>query len=228
MTALLWKDFRINIPILIVAVVVWCIIQSFAILNVLISNGTGDVPRQIWGEALTLTNLASLTFSQLLVGALAANAIASERADRSAEFLFSLPPTRAEILTSKLIVALGLAVGLWLVHLVMLEVIVPIVSNSPLLHRQHQSATYQMVFSASLCLFGGSWLGSSLLKSAAYSLLIGIALVGAAGGAILNFQILLKLPDSQALEDAYKGSFLVLGVAAFIAGTVYFLRRVEP
>jgi ABC-type transport system involved in multi-copper enzyme maturation permease subunit len=228
MKALLWKDFRINIPILIAAVVVWCIVQPLAILNVVLSNGRGDVPLVIWAVALTLTNLASLTFSQLLVGALAANAFAAERSDRSAEFLFALPPARGRILLSKLIVALGLAAGLWLAHLFILEIVIPIVGNSPPLDRSTRTETYQMTFAAAVCLFGGSWLGSSLLKSAAYSLLAGIALLGATGGAILNFQVLLKLPHSEALEAAYKGSFLLLGLVSFIAGTIYYLRRVEP
>jgi len=228
MTALLWKDFRLNLPIAVASAVVWAIIHAFLILTMLFFREGGDPPAYIWGEALTTTNTISLAFSQLLVGALGANAIACERADRSAEFLFALPPTRVWILMSKLILALALALGVWGAHLFMLEVIVPVFGILPATGNPRLAGFYPMMLASSICLFGGSWLGSSLLKSAAYALLIGVALTGAAGGAISSIQVRLKLADTPALEHTYQVTFLVLGIAAFAAGTIHFLRRVEP
>jgi len=228
MKALLWKDFRIDLPIAVAAVVVWGIIHAFSVLIMLLFENGKDAQAYVWGEALTNASTISLMFSQLLVAALGANAIACERGDRSSEFLFALPPERASILMSKLIVALALAVGVWGAHLFMLEVIVPVLGALPGTRHPDLAGLYPWMLAISVCLFGGSWLGSSLLKSAAYSLLIGAALTGAAGGAISSIQWRLKLQHSPALDQTYQVTFVVLGIASFAAGTIYYLRRVEP
>lgn len=228
MKALLWKDFRINLPVLLAAVFCWCLLQLLVLINIVFFVGHENASRLLWSDSLTMTNLASLVFGQLFVGALGANAIACERADRSAEFLFSLPPARGRILASKLIVALALAVAVWVLHVVMLEIVIPIIGDFPRLGNDRMAGMYPAMLASALCLFGCSWLGSSLLKSAAYALLVGIVLAGGAGAAVWNFQRFANTPVPPALNSAFHATYVILGIAAFLAGSIYYLRRVEP
>ena len=98
---LLWKDIRLNIVVLRLAAIL--VITSYAVIA--IQGATTGLEGQfhgglfhkiIWGGS-ALSHMC-LQFSLAI---LAANLVASERADGSAEFLTYLPISRREVLFSK-------------------------------------------------------------------------------------------------------------------------------
>ena len=67
-----------------------------------------------------MSSIYSLIISQLAIALIGGNAIAGERADRSAEFLCSLPITRKRILASKLLISLAIILVIWLTDTMLL------------------------------------------------------------------------------------------------------------
>jgi ABC-type transport system involved in multi-copper enzyme maturation permease subunit len=67
----------------------------------------------------------SIFFACCAAGLFSGNAIACERADRSAHFLAYLPPTKKQILASKLVVAGGATAAVWGWALLSIFVIAP-------------------------------------------------------------------------------------------------------
>ena len=97
--ALVWKDFRISIKVLIFGIVT----LTSPYLIILIAAIFGDgYPNQMrpWSIVAEGASL-SLWYSYLLIVVLIDNVITAECLDRSAGFLAYLPPSNAEILTSK-------------------------------------------------------------------------------------------------------------------------------
>ena len=97
--ALLWKDFRISRKVLIYGIET----LTFPYLIILIVAIFGDgYPSQMrpWSIVAEGASL-SLWFSYLLILVLIDNVITAECLDRSAVFMAYLPPSNAEILTSK-------------------------------------------------------------------------------------------------------------------------------
>lgn len=225
MKALLWKDFRVNLPIMIAAVFIWLVAHAIAAGSMVAFAVQKNSPdAQSWVEMLFGVSAATLIFSQLLIGALGANAVAAERGDRSAEFLFYLPVTRQQMLASKLLVALVVALAIWLWHLFVLEVVCPALSNALPSGRIPNSA----VFASGVSLFGVAWLGSSFMRSTAYALLGSLAFYGAIGAMFFNSVEFWHWPPPQTQEVWFVGIHLTLGIVGYGAGTWYFTRRVEP
>jgi ABC-type transport system involved in multi-copper enzyme maturation permease subunit len=184
MKALLWKDFRVNLPITMAAVFIWIFAHAIAAVSMkLFTAHPIRLDTHSWVEMLFGVSTATLVFSQLLIGALGANAMATERGDRSAEFLFYLPVTRRQMLASKLFVALVVALAIWLWHLLVLEIVCPVLLNAVPTGR---IPSYTVVVASGVSLFGTAWLASSLMRSTAYSLLASLILFVAIGAAFFN------------------------------------------
>ena len=226
MKALLWKDFRVNLPIIVAAVFIWLAAHAIAAVSMIFFAAHHNrLDAESWVEILFRVSTATFLFSQLLIGALGANAMATERGDRSAEFLFYLPVTRQQMLASKLLVALVVAVAIWLWHLLVLEIVCPVLSN--VLHEE-RIPSYAVVVASGVSLFGAAWLASSFMRSTAYSLLASLALFGAIGAAFFNSVQSWNWPPEGTREPWFVGIHLTLGLVGYVAGTWYFTRRVEP
>ena len=100
MRALLWKDFRVNRPILIIGVVLWLVPYVFLLANEVASKGvlSSRYSRVVYHGAQS-----SIVWSILIVALLGGNVIARERVTRSAAFIAYLPPSRLAVLISKAI-----------------------------------------------------------------------------------------------------------------------------
>jgi ABC-type transport system involved in multi-copper enzyme maturation permease subunit len=170
----------------------------------------------------------SMALSQLTLAVLAGNSIAAERADRSAEFLAYLPPSRKQILASKLLLAL-LAVGaVWAVNLSVTELVVPTL-GTPLGSSSDQLASRGMLAAGTVMVFGASWLGSAALNSPANATIFGIA-VAFVGGPLL-VQAMWALCASGAREALNSCGLIVgftVGSLCFLFGSASYLRRIEP
>jgi ABC-type transport system involved in multi-copper enzyme maturation permease subunit len=232
MKALLWKDWQVNRTVLQAAAVGFLVpylVGTFVNLLSLWRTGQG----QLWSELLAFAALWSLGISFATITFLGSNAIAGERADRSAEFLAYLPVPRRAALGSRIVVALGPAVLVWLVNLAL-------VYGMP--HWAAQWApesvrnfiqirhTGVSVFAVITVLaVGVAWFCTSRLRSPSISAALG-----------LLAPVLLLLPLATIKDIAnvrhiefdmvrwYMALAPSLGVIFFVAGCVHYVRRVEP
>jgi ABC-type transport system involved in multi-copper enzyme maturation permease subunit len=109
MSWLLWREYRLNRVILAAGAVGLLTPYVIALLVVGIASMIGEPPR----NAFKIACIWSIVLSLATVAMLAGNAIAGERADRSAEFIAYLPLQRRRTLASK-----------WLLFLITLAVVI--------------------------------------------------------------------------------------------------------
>jgi hypothetical protein len=232
MTWLVWKDFRLNRLIFIVAAVL--LVLPFVIPVVVTWYQTGyPFPR----NAINLrNNLAgscfwSLGLLQLTMALAGGNAIACERMDRSAEFLAYLPVSRGRILASKLLVALGLVAMVWLPNLVM---IVSIAGHPAVLVDTRFLTMFGLMATTGLTLFCVAWFFSAILQSPTFSVCLGLLppiIVGMCVVTSMATQLHGSDRTAQTLgwyRNLYLGTCLSLAAVCFVGGTFCYLRRVEP
>ncbi len=226
---LVWKEYGLNRPILMVGALLLAAPHVNAPILAWYEAGPilrGGVPL-LW-QKLAFTAGCSLALSQLTLCLLGANAIAGERVDRSAEFLAYLPLSRFRILAGKLALALLVAVLIWGPNLLLLTFVIPEVWQPEA--QGMETARKVLVGTAvtGLVFFSVGWLLSSLLESPTFAVF---------GSLLAPIAILLGI---QALAWAYEYPFLevvwpwyrrtcpLLALACFVAGTWCYLRRVEP
>ena len=119
MNWLFWKDYRENRLVVFTALFLLLTPHLFALYaGCEVSVRGGADLRRLWVEVFSASSMFSLVISQLAVALIGGNAIAGERADRSAEFLASLPITRKKILGSKLLLSLAIVGVIWTIECV--------------------------------------------------------------------------------------------------------------
>lgn len=227
MKALIWKDYRLNRSVFLLGVALLLGPYAVAIGEAVHSSWPAWPSGSEWASLLAITSSISLAVSCLTLVALAGNAIACERADRSAEFLAYLPPSRAEILSSKAMLGALAAAVIWLINLCVADVLVPALGpvQSPI---ASELPSHWPTAASAVMLFGTAWLGSALLESPAMATSAGV-------GAWMAVPFLLHLlgalsghPTRDELLDWVVAVYFVIGALSFVGGTVYYLRRVEP
>jgi ABC-type transport system involved in multi-copper enzyme maturation permease subunit len=234
---LLWKDYRVNRAIAILALALFVVPHLFALYSALNPSGPygpfGDrgqgvlINRLL--EAFSISELFGLTASQVLLAVLGGNMIAGERTDRSAEFLAYLPVTRGKIITSKILVAGWMIALIWLPNLLLLLgnlSLGPGLSTSevrPFLVGVGYTLLTGLVF------FCVAWCFSSMLSSPTYSAGAGlIAPILVAGALLWIGRSLCNDTEMLAfMKVSYLYACLPLAPLSFVAGTWYYLRRVE-
>ncbi len=223
--ALLWKEYRQNRKILAGAAV-------FVALPYLILCIVSILYGGRWESFLAGAGMWGVVLSVMMAAFIAGNAIAGERADRSAEFAAYLPIDRRRDMLSKAIVASGAAAGLLLFNL---AVVYNEISRD-WTHRTLPEDAFVIAIIApavSVLLFGVAWLLSSLWNSPPLAAVAGIA------SAVILWAAVASVSERMGLKTPGPDGFLVwciwypslcasIGVTAFIAGVVYYLRRVEP
>jgi ABC-type transport system involved in multi-copper enzyme maturation permease subunit len=228
MTALLWKDYRLNRGVLLLGIALLLGPYAAVFPLALYGHWPSLPPVGEWSALLLAASFFSLGLSQLTLALLGGNSIAAERADRSAEFLAYLPPSRLQILASKLLLALLAAGAIWAVNLSVTELLVPALGEA-LDSSWDKVAPRSMLTAGTVLVFGASWLGSAVLNSPASATSLGIA-VAAVGGPLLA-QAACALFASGARE-AFTSCGMIVGLTVgslcFLSGSASFLRRVEP
>ena len=226
MTALLWKDYRLNRGVLLLGITLLLgpYVAAFAIA--LHGHWPSWPPAAEWAALLLTGSSVSLCLSQLALVTLAGNSIAAERADRSAEFLAYLPPSRVRVLASKVLLVLLVAAVTWAVNLFIADVVAPAL-GTPAVIPADDLTPRSVLAAAAVMLFGTGWLGSALLDSPAIATSLGIGATLAAPLLLMMMFSLFALPG-----DDFKRwniiTFLTLGTLGFVGGSAYYLRRVEP
>jgi ABC-type transport system involved in multi-copper enzyme maturation permease subunit len=231
MSWLIWKDYRLNRLIFILAAVLLVLPHVVIVTGNFVHTGTfrlvAPLSVIIWGGSFW-----SAILSQLIVAVMGGNVIAGERSDRSAEFLGYLPIARRRILASKFLVALGLAAIVWVPNLAVLLPLQEAVGP-----RFPQAIVLATIATTGLTFFCVAWFFSSMLTSPTFSTCIGLltplTVWLCTVWVALTFWV---SPETiQHREELphialywYHGVCLSISAVCFVAGSVYFLRRVEP
>ncbi|HUG92410.1 MAG TPA: ABC transporter permease subunit [Planctomycetaceae bacterium] len=231
MRALLWKDYRANQPVLFVGAVL--LVAPYLVVVGWHWSTADLLPTRAadWAQSLFTAAHASLIASQLTIVLLAGNVIAGERRDRSAEFLAYLPPSRPAILASKSILCAATVIVIWGVSLVIVGLVVPgldadVVSGS---NREKLLDFVAMVAALGAALFGGAWLGSSMLESPTYSTAIGFFSVVLVLFLLNTCHHMTGWPDyDEAFVHWLRLLYAGVGAAGFVVGWTSYVRRVEP
>lgn len=231
MRNLLWKDFWQNSRVFLAVAIV-------AAAPYLGALGISAAERLFWPSeshswitAVRDAGWASAGLSVLMAAFIGGNAIAGERADRSAEFAAGLPILRRRSITSKAAVSGLVCAAMWVFNAAVLGITVF------LLHSTRPAFQFNFsdeVFAVSLCgslgvlLFGIAWLFSSLLNSPAIAAAAAIGTVAVLYFAVLPLQE--HLPDrpiGNTLLVCLMAIPLVVGLVSFVVGSLVCLRRAE-
>jgi hypothetical protein len=222
--ALLWKDFRVQRVALLAALCVIAAPYGYVVYNHL---GNGAVASSAAGLLADLDYAGQLTLmaSLLIVAMLAGAAFASERSDRSHEFLAALPPTRLMILGSKAVVVLAATGALWLLNPYVFVRIARVFTVEWRPSGVSEDAVLGTVSAMALSVLGAGWFGSILVSNPASSLLIGLL------SPFFSLLFAYGICDPTRNEDGFHFTFvcacLVLGVSSLVGGTICYLRREE-
>lgn len=229
LTALLWKDLRVNrLPLVIVAVV---LVTPY----VLVAFAVAEIP--LWQEATAASGWAlvlatgayfSVMCSLASLAVLSGHLVAIERGDRSVEFIAYLPPSRWQLLASKGLVLAGAVVVVWGVTLGVGQ-LSRALAGSEVMERSliAEGPAIWSLASVGALAMGAGWCASCMVSgtgsAVALAFLSPLLLVG-------MFQLLKYVtgwPDELSFATAYHSACWLLSAALFAIGTAYFLRRVE-
>lgn len=226
MRALIWKDYRMNRAPLLVALLLWLVPFALQAMEALHLSWPAWPRGESWARHLSTAACIGLFLTAISMAILGGNSIACERADRSAEFLACLPPSRRKVLASKALLALAAGLAIWTVNLTVLLVLAPALAGQPL--PLPAGISLPPLAASTVFLFCAGWLGSALLESAAFATCIGFALPFLCGMLLALASTFLGWPPRGGLEAATTAMCLVLGPVCFLSGSAYLLRRAEP
>jgi ABC-type transport system involved in multi-copper enzyme maturation permease subunit len=175
-----------------------------------------------------LTSYAHLAFSltPFIAAVLGGNAICCERAERSAHFLAYLPPTKLQILASKVLVGLCALAAYWGATFLLMRVVAPLVNPDPY-NFLHMVTSPGPAIAGCILTYGVGWLGSAWLEKPTFPVLSALACPFALGISLTTVAMILGVSRFDVLEWTSVICWS-LGILAFTAGTALFLRRAEP
>ena len=232
MRALLWRDLRQNRNVLIAVgvfvLIPYMILLCFGLVESLRSNTAWEgyfEGRQGWSGLCLMASTWSLGMSVLAVAFIAGNMVAGERADRSAEFAAYLPISRRSSIASKATLAIGAYLLVWIVNLL----IVLLTYQAPPGAPSKVGQLFAFMGVTATLIFGVAWLLSCLTSSPGISAAAGIAAWIAVAGTLVFADYVRELDarDPGSSYEWYVPLCLVFGAGCFVAGVVYYLRRVE-
>jgi hypothetical protein len=235
MNWLLWKDYRVNRTAF-GSALFFLVVPHFVALCAVcwqawfrLRHDPGE-----WTAYFAAATAYGFMFAQLSIGLVGGNAFAGERADRSAEFLVSLPVSRGKNIVSKLLVSATLIVAIWLISLLVLA---NLLASSDVFEKLRPrdyteiGRVIRCVAILSATFFCVAWCLSSFSRSTTFAVL---------GGLFTPWLIMVAIAAASYLFDADLDKFgdrqlpvftwicATLAPICFATGTWYYLRRVEP
>jgi len=227
---LIRKDIRLNrLPIsgVLVGLVLPFVISATMFLW---DRGNSDQPLAfVWSGILIWGAIIAACFSVLSLAALSGNIIASERAERSAEFLAYLPPSRSLIFTSKLVVVAvaGALVG-WIILVAVAGARVLAGDDGPPGSLGSGGNLFGVIAAADFLITGtGVWF-SARGRSPGLCAVLALLSPVAVQIVILTIQVQTEWPDQESYSHVFIVSCLAIGSVALALAYGYFVRRVEP
>jgi hypothetical protein len=226
MKVLLWKDCRVNRMVIILGTAMVLGPYVFGLGGEIYFRWRHDFA---WWDYSLASNVAYVSLALLVVtmAMLGGNAFAAERADRSAEFLAYLPPSRWTLVASKMIVALGASLSGWALNLLTLFVVAPRLPGVPQLMEDNPKEETVLIAALAALMFGVAWCFSSFVASPAIGTGCGFFAPFLAAGVVQGLNYFFH-PAGFSFVTWYGRLSLTVGIVAFVAGTVVYVRRVEP
>lgn len=226
MKTLLWKDYRVNRQVLVVGMILLVAPYLAVVTFLWYQHGLLGISASNWATFLNGASEVSLGISQITIVLLAGHVIASERRDRSAEFLAYLPPTRSAILRSKALLSALVFAVVWGVFLCMSDLIVPLLDGDL---KVPFTSSREITLALGIAMFGMGWFGSSRLESPTYATAIGVV-AALVVPILLNCSILFTgyPADGHSYLNWLRASYIAVGVAGFALGWMSYVRRIEP
>ncbi|HEX4146312.1 MAG TPA: hypothetical protein VHY91_22620 [Pirellulales bacterium] len=220
---LLWKDLRLNKYMILLAV--FLVDTPFVTTALGLSAFTGEPEDNTpLTERLTIAFPFSLFFLAIASAFIGGSPVTAEKSERTDRFLAYLPPTRWAVVTSKLLIALGLFVLAWAGPAFVYFYFLRSVAVEGLVGAGVKLIVYHCI-TASLMLFGLSWLVSMYVRS---STLCGLAAIV---GWIVVLTIVRKTwfvlhgrPGMAHMIDYLPWIGGAIAVLSLAAGIVLFLR----
>jgi hypothetical protein len=223
--ALFWKDVRVNRLPLLTGVVL--LVGPFFLA---VAAGSFNQPASTaatWGGILALGSIYSLACSQLTLAVLAGNLIAVERADRSAEFLGYLPPSKVQILLSKSALLIGTGVVITAVNLVTALVAHSLIGSATRASLGTSLLDFSQISLVGVGAAGVGWAASAKLETTGAPVLFAIATPIIVPGAFYLAYFAFDWPIHELSATTILLTCGLVGAVFFVVGWVYYLRRVE-
>jgi len=231
---LLWKDYRQNLLILLLGLF-FLLAPYVAGIGIgcgahWIKIGTHDATiidwNAVWTRIFAIANAYSLALSQMTMALLGGHALASERADRSAEFLFSLPIRRRDILLGKILLALLVAAVIWVTNVPVMWYLAMTTKLPPGVIDIQEN--FHVLALGGLLWFCVAWFLSSLTRSPALAAFGGLISPFLLLGSLGFISYFFEIPFHPVMELWYFRICFALPPVLFVVGTWLYLRRVEP
>lgn len=226
--ALFWKDVRVNrLPLLVgVALLLGPYFLAAGVGTFSPPVGSAGASAA-WGGILALGSIYSLGCSQLTLAVLAGNVIAVERADRSAEFLGYLPPSKAQILLSKSALLIGTGIVITAVNLTTALVAHSLIGNATGASLGTSFLELSQISLVGIGAAGVGWAASAKLETTGAPVLFAIATPVIVPGAFYLAYFAFGWPIYELSGTTILLTCGLVGAVFFVVGWVYFLCRVD-
>jgi len=223
---LLWREFRLNLLIVFVGAGLMLIPYLFGMVALFWNPYL--VPQHVPPVSVVLAGGAvyAIVLNQLTMGLLGGNAIAGERADRSAEFMAYFPVSRAQRLMSKLAFVLIVTLFLWGVNCLVLWLAMP--KPDP---ERFNDLPGILGFAAvtGLTFYCVAWLVSSLQPVPSFAVAAGLVTPLLVLASIQLLTLRMRVMDHAFVwATSYAVTCFVLACICLPIGAWCYLRRVEP
>lgn len=225
MRKLLWKDYRLFRPLLLLSASIVVLVYGVGIAAEMASSWPTFPSADNWAGMLVSYGTVLLFLSFFKTGMLGGYAIAVERSERSAHFLASLPPTKVLILASKLIVVAVATGVLWGWMFLSIHILASKLSTQPF----NGTHTLTMSGAAATCVltFGVGWCASACMEKPIIPIILALCSPLAVSIALMLAAAMLGISNVR-ISDWSNVVCVVLGLVAWITGSWSYHRRVEP
>lgn len=225
-SALIWKDLRVNRPVLVLAAAFALACYAMMAVTASLDPTASSGPWGPWiGAVLLAGSVASHAVSQISISVLAGNIIAVERIDRSAEFLAYLPASRRTILSAKAAVLGGVVFALTVIHLIGAVSAIALVGSPTSRQNEFDPLLLGVISAFGFCGSGVGWLASCMVRSNAIAILLAMSSPILTA---LTTRLVVFVFDPLNSTPFYVVAWLIVGATGFVWGTRHYLRRVEP
>lgn len=231
---LVWREWRRSRTILFAA------LGIIVALLLLVFSQPQTPPEAAGGEIRVVGSMTVVGYfaswiavhvSVFLLPMIAANSLAGERADRSAEFIAPLPVSRAVRLMAKVVLLAAVAIALWAPMLV----VASLLRSSQLVKAEDYRSGLEllgMIATFAILTTALAWLLAGWIESPVIAAVMAIAIPVAVPWAMFSLQAPFLAPasffglwiDSEGIPQPL--TFLV-AAAFFAAGSAVYLRRLE-
>jgi len=230
---LVWREWRRSRTMFFVAL-------GIIVALLLLGFSQPQTPETAGGEIRVVDSMAVVGYfaswiavhvSVFLLPLIAANSLAGERADRSAEFIAPLPVSRAVRLVAKVVLLAAVAIALWAPMLV----VASLLRSSQLVKADDYLSGLEllgMIATFTLLATALAWLLAARIESPVIAAVMAIAIPVAVPWAMFCLQAPFLAPasffglwiDSEGIPQPLT---LLVAAAFFAAGSALYVRRLE-